>query len=138
MDADFRQHDGGVKAFLRGINMTDKLRLGIIGANMRSHWASRSHFPALLASADWEVTAVCTTRQESADEACAKMGAKLAFDDYRKMVASPEIDAVLVVVRVPSHYEPTRRCWKRASTCIRSGRSAGRPPKPRSLQPSRM
>jgi predicted dehydrogenase len=88
--------------------MANKLRLGIIGANMRSHWASRSHFPALLASADWEVTAVCTTRQESADEARVKMHAKLAFDDYRKMVASPEIDAVLVVVRVPSHYEPTR------------------------------
>ncbi len=32
--------------------MPDKLRLGIIGANMRSQWASRSHFPALLASPD--------------------------------------------------------------------------------------
>src|SRR5215210_4981513 len=92
----------------RNQHMANKLRLGIIGANMRSHWASRSHFPALLASADWEVTAVCTTRRESAEEARVKMRAKLAFDDYRKMVASPEIDAVLVVVRVPSHYEPTR------------------------------
>jgi predicted dehydrogenase len=88
--------------------MADRIRLGIIGANMRSNWASRSHFPALLASPDWEVTAVCTTRRESAEEARVKLGAKLAFDDYRKMVALPEIDAVLVVVRVPSHYEPTR------------------------------
>jgi predicted dehydrogenase len=32
----------------------------------------------------------------------------LAFDDYHKMVASPEIDAVAVVVRVPSHYAPTK------------------------------
>lgn len=88
--------------------MPDKIRLGIIGANIHSHWASRSHFPALLASPEWEVTAVCTTRRESAEEARAKLGAKLAFDDYRKMVVSPEIDAVLVVVRVPSHYEPTR------------------------------
>jgi predicted dehydrogenase len=88
--------------------MADKLRLGIIGANLRSHWASRSHFPALAASADWEVTAVCTTRRESAEEAREKFGAKLAFDDYRKMVESPDIDAVLVVVRVPSHYEPTK------------------------------
>jgi predicted dehydrogenase len=32
----------------------------------------------------------------------------LAFDDWRKMVASPEIDAVAVVVRVPSHYAPTK------------------------------
>ena len=88
--------------------MAEKIRLGIIGANLRSHWASRSHFRALPASADWEVTAVCTTRRESAEEARAKMGAKLAFDDYREMVTSPEIDAVLVVVRVPSHYEPTK------------------------------
>jgi predicted dehydrogenase len=89
--------------------MADKLRLGIIGANMRSHWASRSRFPALLASPDWEVTAVCTTRQASADEARVKMRAKLAFDDYRKMVASPEIDAVLVVVRVPKMRRSTPR-----------------------------
>src|SRR4051812_39914260 len=88
--------------------MANKLRLGIIGANLRSHWASRSHFPALAASPDWVVTAVCTTRRDSAEEARVKFGAKLAFDDYRKMVASPEIDAVLVVVRVPSHYGPTR------------------------------
>ncbi len=32
----------------------------------------------------------------------------MAFDDFRKMVASPEIDAVAVVVRVPSHYAPTK------------------------------
>jgi predicted dehydrogenase len=32
----------------------------------------------------------------------------LAFDDWRKMIASPEIDAVAVVVRVPSHYAPTK------------------------------
>ncbi|HVC63206.1 MAG TPA: Gfo/Idh/MocA family oxidoreductase [Acetobacteraceae bacterium] len=32
----------------------------------------------------------------------------MAFDDYRAMIASPEIDAVAVVVRVPSHYAPTR------------------------------
>ena len=75
---------------------------------MRSTWASQSHFPALLASPDVELTAVCTTRPESAEEARAAFGAQLAFHDFRAMVASPEIDAVAVVVRVPSHYEPTR------------------------------
>ena len=88
--------------------MTDKIRLGFVGANVRSHWASQSHFPALAASPDVELTAVCTTRPESAEEARAAFGAKLAFHDFRAMVASPEIDAVAVVVRVPSHYEPTR------------------------------
>lgn len=88
--------------------MAGKIRLGFVGANVRSHWASQSHFPALRASPDVELTAVCTTRPESAEEARKAFGAKLAFHDFREMVASPEIDAVAVCVRVPLHYEPTR------------------------------
>ena len=88
--------------------MPNKIRLGFVGANVRSTWSSQSHFPALLASPDVELTAVCTTRAESAGEARQAFGAKLAFHDFRAMVASPEIDAVAVVVRVPSHYESTK------------------------------
>jgi predicted dehydrogenase len=88
--------------------MTGKIRLGFIGANPRSHWASQSHFPALAASPDVEMTAVCTTRPETAEEARKHFGAKFAFHDFRAMVASPEIEAVAVCVRVPSHYEPTK------------------------------
>ena len=88
--------------------MAHKIRLGFVGANVRSNWASQSHFPALLASPDVELTAVCTTRPESAEEARAALGAKLAFHDVRAMVASLEINAVAVVVRVPSHDAPPR------------------------------
>jgi predicted dehydrogenase len=88
--------------------MAHKIHLGFVGANVHATWASQSHFPALLASPDVELTAVCTTRPESAEEARAALGAKLAFHDVRAMVASPAIDAVVVVVRVPSHYEPTK------------------------------
>ncbi len=88
--------------------MAEKIRLGFVGANVNSTWASQSHFPALLASPDVEFTAVCTTRAESAEEARQAFGAKVAFHDFREMAASPEIDAVAVVVRVPSHYEPTK------------------------------
>ena len=88
--------------------MADKIRLGFVGANVRATWASQSHFPALLASPDVEMTAVCTTRPESAEEARRAFGAQFAFHDYRTMVASPEIDAVAVVVKVPEHYGPTR------------------------------
>ena len=95
--------------------MAHKIRLGFVGANVRSNWASQSHFPALLASPDVELTAVCTTRPESAAEARAAFGAKLAFHDFRAMVASPEIDAVAVVVRVPSHYAPTRAAIRQGS-----------------------
>jgi predicted dehydrogenase len=88
--------------------MADKIRLGLIGASVRGTWSARSHLPAVRASTDVELTAVCTTRADSAEAARQAWGARLAFDDYRRMVASPEIDAVAVVVRVPSHYAPTK------------------------------
>jgi len=88
--------------------MADRIRLGLIGASVRGTWSSRSHLPALQVSPDVELTAVCTTRADSAEAARQAYGARLAFDDWRAMVASPEIDAVAVVVRVPSHYAPTR------------------------------
>ena len=88
--------------------MADKIRLGFVGANVSSTWSAQSHFPALMASLDVEMTAVCTTRPESAEEARQAFGAKLAFHDFREMAVSTEIDAVAVVVRVPAHYEPTK------------------------------
>jgi predicted dehydrogenase len=88
--------------------MADKIRLGLIGASVRGTWSARSHLPAVQASSDVELTAVCTTRSDSAEAARRAWGARLAFDDWRKMVASPEIDAVAVVVRVPSHYAPAK------------------------------
>src|SRR3974390_2404257 len=88
--------------------MTDRIRLGLIGASVAGTWSARSHLPAIQTSSDVELTAVCTTRADSAEAARQAGGARLAFDVYRKMIASPEIDAVAVVVRVPSHYAPTK------------------------------
>ena len=88
--------------------MANKIRLGLIGASTGNTWSARSHLTALPLSPDFELTAVCTTRPESAEASRQKYGAKLAFHDFRAMAASPEIDAVAVVVRVPSHYEPVK------------------------------
>jgi predicted dehydrogenase len=88
--------------------MADTVRLGLIGASVTGTWSARSHLPALRASADVELTAVCTTKADTAEAARQAWGARLAFDDWRKMVVSAEIDAVAVVVRVPSHYAPAK------------------------------
>ena len=86
-----------------------KIRLGVVGASIDlGGWAALAHLPAIAASTDFELTGVCTTRQESADRAAQAYGARMAFDDYRKMIEHPEIDAVAVVVRVPSHFDPTK------------------------------
>ena len=69
------------------------IRIGVIGANIHRGWASQSHLPALVASPDFELAAVCTTRRETAAESARAFGARLVFDDYRRMLAHPEIDA---------------------------------------------
>ncbi|MCH7482725.1 MAG: Gfo/Idh/MocA family oxidoreductase [Chloroflexi bacterium] len=85
--------------------MADPIRLGIIGANVNG-WAGRAHMPALAAGVPGvELVAVCTTRQESADEAAKKFGVGLAFSDRAKMLAHPDIDVVAVVVKLPAHRE---------------------------------
>src|SRR5262249_29633210 len=93
--------------FPREEAMADKIRLGLIGASVSGTWSSRSHLPALRASGDVELTAVCTTKADSAEAARRAWGARFAFGDWRQMITSPEIDAVAIVVRVPSHYTPT-------------------------------
>jgi predicted dehydrogenase len=84
--------------------MADKIRIGMIGAGP---WSSRSHLPALALLPEYELKAIATTRQETADAAAAKFGAPLAFGDFREMVRHPEVDLVAVCVRVPFHHELT-------------------------------
>ncbi|MDE0355575.1 MAG: Gfo/Idh/MocA family oxidoreductase [Deltaproteobacteria bacterium] len=87
--------------------MAEKVKLGVIGANPTRGWGPRGHLPAIVPSRHVELTAVCTTRKESAEASAAKYGAKMAFDDYREMLACPDIEAVAVLLRVPAHYQVT-------------------------------
>jgi predicted dehydrogenase len=88
--------------------MTDKLRVGIIGANPNLGWASRTHLPGLAAGIPGlELVAVSTTRQESADEAAKKFGVKHAFADHREMLEKADVDIVAVAVKLPHHLELT-------------------------------
>jgi hypothetical protein len=56
----------------------DKIRMGVIGANIHRGWGPRSHLPAIVASPDFELTAVCTTQPERAEESAKAYGARLA------------------------------------------------------------
>ena len=88
--------------------MADTIRVGIIGGNVNG-WAGRAHMPAMAAGIPGvELTAVSTTRQESADEAAAKFGAKFAYDNHHDLLANPDIDVAAVAVKLPTHYELTK------------------------------
>jgi predicted dehydrogenase len=87
--------------------MADKLRVGIIGASVSGGWGARAHTPGLAHLPDVELKAVATTRQETADASAKEFGAEKGYGNFRDLIADPEIDLVSVVVKVPSHYEPT-------------------------------
>jgi predicted dehydrogenase len=67
----------------------EKIRVGIIGANVRYGWGSNAHIPALNALPKFEITAVCTSRQETADETAKHFGSSLAFADPYKWSSIP-------------------------------------------------
>jgi predicted dehydrogenase len=48
---------------------------------------------------------VSTSRRESADAAAEKFKAPLAFDNHEELVAHPDVDLVVVSVKVPYHRE---------------------------------
>lgn len=86
--------------------MADKIRVGMVGVTPSRGFSSIAHMPALKALPDFEVVALCTTRQETAEAAAAHYGVPLAFADAAGMAQHPEVDLVTVCVKVPDHFTP--------------------------------
>src|SRR2546421_12820185 len=83
-----------------------KIRVGIIGANPDRGWAAQAHIPALTSlSEDFEITALSTSRRESAAAAGERFGVPAVFDNHQDLVNSPAVDVVAVTVKVPYHLE---------------------------------
>jgi predicted dehydrogenase len=83
-----------------------RIRVGIIGANPDRGWAAQAHIPALKSlSDDFEITAVSTSRRESAVAAGKVFGVPFAFDNHHELVNSAAVDVVAVAVKVPYHLE---------------------------------
>ncbi len=86
--------------------MTRRIRVGIIGANPDRGWAAEAHIPALQSLPDdFEITALSTSRRESADAAGKRFGVPLAFDNTQDLVNHAGVDVVAITVKVPHHFE---------------------------------
>src|SRR5881275_541591 len=70
--------------------MADRLRVGIVSAN----WGALAHLPAWRTVPGVEVTAICTSRQESAEKAASQFGVERPFWSYEAMAADPNIDII--------------------------------------------
>jgi predicted dehydrogenase len=86
--------------------MTDKIRVGIVGATVTqggSSWGQNAHVPALKALPGYELAAVCTAHEDTAKASAAAFGAGRAFHRFGDMAADPNVDLIVVCVRVPGH-----------------------------------
>ena len=78
-----------------------KIRVGLVGAGQ---WAAFGHVPALKSLPEYELYAVATTRQETAHEAADKFGILHAHVGADSLIASPDVDLVVVNNRAPEHF----------------------------------
>ena len=86
--------------------MADKIRVGIVGATVTqggSGWGEHAHVPALKALPNYELKAVCTSHEDTAKASAAAFGAERAFHRFSDMTAAPDVDLIVVCVRVPGH-----------------------------------
>src|SRR5213082_1831842 len=83
-----------------------RIRVGIIGANPDRGWAAQAHIPALKSLPDdFEITALSTSRRESAEAASRRFGVPHAFDNTQDLVNRADVDVVAITVKVPHHFE---------------------------------
>jgi len=84
--------------------MDEKLRVGVIGAGM---FAMYAHVPALKMTGRAKIIAVCRRNSEKLAMAKAAAGAEQAYTDWREMIDTAELDAVLICTPHRLHCEQT-------------------------------
>jgi predicted dehydrogenase len=85
--------------------VTDRVRIGLIGASVHRGWGANAHVPAIKNLPELELAAICTAHPETAAQSAEAFGAAHAFSNYHDLVQSPHVDAISVAVRVPWHKE---------------------------------
>jgi predicted dehydrogenase len=82
-----------------------KMGVGIIGVNPAWGWAATAHIPALRALPTYEIRALSATSAEAARAAGEAFGVANVHSDHEELVAQPDVDLVVVTVKVPHHGE---------------------------------
>lgn len=80
------------------------LRIGIVGANPDRGWGSGVHRRVVAMSPDLALTAVATTRADTAAAAADAFGAAHWFTDGGDLARCADVDLVAVCVLAPYHY----------------------------------
>jgi predicted dehydrogenase len=76
--------------------MTEKLRVGVIGAG---RWSKTAHLPGWMRSPLCELVAICDLDRELADDAAARFGIGEVTTDASALLARDDLDVIDVVTR---------------------------------------
>ena len=85
--------------------MSKPLRVGIIGVHPNKGWATTAHIPALKVLPQFQITAVSHHDLATAQAAAQRFAVPHAFGSSDELVAHPDVDLVVVAVKVPRHAE---------------------------------
>ncbi|MGO7365140.1 Gfo/Idh/MocA family protein [Rhizobium leguminosarum] len=81
------------------------IRVGIIGVHPDRGWASTAHVPALQELPQFRLSVLSHSRIEIAQAAAQKFGFDHAVASTEELVNHPDVDLVVVTVRVPEHLQ---------------------------------
>jgi predicted dehydrogenase len=84
--------------------MTDSVRVGMVGT---SWYADSLHLPSLTSHPDASVTAICGRNQDRAGELARKYDIPHVFSDYRALMNSGVVDAVVIATPDDLHHPMT-------------------------------
>src|SRR5499426_1227475 len=97
------------------MTQSDPLRVGLIGAGGR--WGPRAHVPALQGISETELFAMCTAHAETAQAAADKFGVECAYGSDKALNVNARVEAVVVSVRVPAHFELSKNAIEAGKHC---------------------
>jgi predicted dehydrogenase len=76
----------------------------VVGADRDGRgFGARAHIPAVLAAPGFDLTAICTTREETARLAAERYGAERYYAGIDALLADDDIDLITIAVTVRSH-----------------------------------
>jgi len=82
--------------------------VGIVGLSANGGWAANAHVPALREIEGYELRALSASSPESAKAAGERHRVPLVFSDPSDLAQHPDVDLVVVTVKVPYHDELIR------------------------------
>lgn len=83
----------------------ERIGVGIVGLSAKRGWAAAAHLPALRSVPDFEVRACSASTAQTSREAAEKYEIPAPCPDAAELARRPEVDLVVVTVKVPRHRE---------------------------------